>query len=92
MKQSNKVHIPGAGDFNIISITQLADPCPLPTADGEKRRKLAEKHKLIHAPMSDVGGITYDKDAVYINVPGNFTRRAGEPQGELHHSASLFRY
>ena len=83
MKPSNKVHIPGAGDFDIKGITQLADPCPLPTAESEKRRKLAEKHKLIHAPMSDVGGIIYDKDAVYINVPGNFTRREGEPQGTL---------
>jgi ribosome biogenesis protein BMS1 len=33
MKQSNKVHIPGAGDFDITSMTRLADPCPLPTAD-----------------------------------------------------------
>jgi len=90
MKQSHKVHIPGAGDFDIKSITQLADPCPLPTADSEKRRKLAEKHKLIHAPMSDVGGIIYDKDAVYINVPGNFTRREGEPQGTLHPLCKLF--
>ena len=90
MKSSNKVHIPGAGDFDIKSIVQLADPCPLPTAESEKRRKLAEKHKLIHAPMSDVGGIIYDKDAVYINVAGNFTRKEGEPQGTLHCSAGLF--
>ena len=36
---------------------------------------MSEKKKLlVHAPMSDVGGVIYDKDAVYINVPGNFTR------------------
>lgn len=75
LKESTKVHVPGAGDLDIKSITLLADPCPLPTADSEKRRRLAEKQKLIHAPMSDVGGILYDKDAVYITVPGNFTRR-----------------
>lgn len=80
MKESTKVHVPGAGDLDIKSITLLSDPCPLPTADSEKRRKLAEKQKLIHAPMSDVGGILYDKDAVYINVPGNFTRRTNEGQ------------
>ena len=34
----------------------------------------ADKHRTIHAPMSDVGGVMYDKDAVYINVEGNFTR------------------
>jgi ribosome biogenesis protein BMS1 len=75
LKEAMRVHVPGAGDLDIKSITMLGDPCPLPTADSEKRRRLAEKHKLIHAPMSDVGGILYDKDAVYITVPGNFTRR-----------------
>ncbi|KAG8769226.1 Glycoside hydrolase 2 (Mannanase, beta-galactosidase), partial [Serendipita sp. 397] len=85
LKESTTVHVPGAGDLAIKSITLLADPCPLPTAESEKRRRLAEKHKLIHAPMSDVGGIMYDKDAVYITVPGNFTRRddnALEGEGE----------
>ncbi|KDN41634.1 hypothetical protein RSAG8_07312, partial [Rhizoctonia solani AG-8 WAC10335] len=75
LRDTIKVHVPGAGDLAIKSITRLADPCPLPTADSERRRKLSEKQKLIHAPMSDVGGVMYDKDAVYINVPGNFTRK-----------------
>ncbi|KAG8720700.1 Glycoside hydrolase 2 (Mannanase, beta-galactosidase) [Ceratobasidium sp. 394] len=87
LRETTKVHVPGAGDLVIKSVTRLADPCPLPTADSEKRRKLSEKQKLIHAPMSDVGGVMYDKDAVYINVPGSFTRKGenGEeniPQGE----------
>ncbi|CAG7853540.1 Ribosome biogenesis protein bms1 [Serendipita indica DSM 11827] len=82
LKESHKVHVPGAGDLEIRSITLLPDPCPQPTAESEKRRRLAEKHKLIHAPMSDVGGILYDKDAVYITVPGNFTRKDGEVEGE----------
>lgn len=57
------------------SVTILGDPCPLPNADSEKRRKLSEKKKLlVHAPMSDVGGVMYDKDAVWVNVPGSFTR------------------
>ncbi|KZT12217.1 DUF663-domain-containing protein [Laetiporus sulphureus 93-53] len=79
-----KVHIPGAGDLSMKSISVLSDPCPLPDADSERRRKLSEKKQLlIHAPMSDIGGILYDKDAVYINVPGNFTRGdADAPQGE----------
>ncbi|KAG8935805.1 Glycoside hydrolase 2 (Mannanase, beta-galactosidase) [Tulasnella sp. 418] len=78
LRETTKVHIPGAGDLSIKSIKLLNDPCPLPTAESEKRRKLSEKHKLVHAPMSDVGGIMYDKDAVYINVPGSFSRRTGE--------------
>lgn len=79
MKESTKVHIPGVGDLEIKSLKLLSDPCPLPTSESEKKRRLAEKAKMIHAPMSDVGGVMYDKDAVYINVPGSFTRK---PDGE----------
>ena len=75
LRQSHKVHIPGVGDLDIQSITVLGDPCPLPNESSEKKRKLSEKKKLlIHAPMSDVGGVIYDKDAVWVNVPGSFTR------------------
>jgi ribosome biogenesis protein BMS1 len=75
LRNGTKVHIPGVGDLDFESVTVLGDPCPLPTADSEKRRKLSEKKKLlIHAPMSDVGGVMYDKDAVWVNVPGSFTR------------------
>ena len=75
LRLGTKVHIPGVGDLDVKDVSILGDPCPLPDADSEKRRKLSEKKKLlIHAPMSDVGGVVYDKDAVYINVPGSFTR------------------
>ena len=70
-----KVHVPGVGDLDVKDVQVLNDPCPSPDAESEKRRKLSEKKRLlIHAPMSDVGGVIYDKDAVYINVPGNFTK------------------
>ncbi|KAH0832223.1 hypothetical protein J3R83DRAFT_13186 [Lanmaoa asiatica] len=84
LRQSTKIHIPGVGDLNMTSVAVLGDPCPLPDANSEKRRKLSEKRKLlVHAPMSDVGGLTYDKDSVWITVPGNFTRGpADAPQGE----------
>ncbi|KIM88998.1 hypothetical protein PILCRDRAFT_84827 [Piloderma croceum F 1598] len=84
LRPSSSVHVPGVGDLHIKSVTLLSDPCPLPDADSEKRRKLSEKKKLlIHAPMSDVGGVVYDKDAVWVNVPGSFTRGNGDvPQGE----------
>lgn len=75
LRPGMKVHVPGVGDLNIRGITLLSDPCPLPDMESEKKRKLSEKKKLlVHAPMSDVGQIMYDKDAVYINVPGSFTR------------------
>ncbi|GMM34387.1 GTPase [Saccharomycopsis crataegensis] len=45
------------------------------TANGEavaprkhRRKRLEEKQKIIYAPMSDVGGVLIDKDAVYIDV------------------------
>lgn len=84
LRTGTKVHIPGVGDLDIESITVLGDPCPFPDADSEKRRKLSEKKKLlVHAPMSDVGGVMYDKDAVWINVPGSFSRGNNDvPQGE----------
>jgi ribosome biogenesis protein BMS1 len=71
LKQSQLLHIPGVGDKAIESISILGDPCPIP---GKERKLLNEKHKLIYAPMSDVGGILYDNDAVYINVPGLFSK------------------
>jgi ribosome biogenesis protein BMS1 len=30
---------------------------------------LSDKERLIHAPLSDVGGMLFDKDAVYIDLP-----------------------
>ncbi|KIL67991.1 hypothetical protein M378DRAFT_122310 [Amanita muscaria Koide BX008] len=84
LRLGTKIHIPGVGDLDMKSVEILGDPCPLPDVDSEKRRRLSEKQKLlIHAPMSDVGGVMYDKDAVWINVPGSFTRgNIDVPQGE----------
>ena len=83
LRSGAKIHIPGVGDVEMNSVEMLGDPCPLPDAESEKRRKLSEKQKLlIHAPMSDVGGVMYDKDAVWINVPGSFTR--GNAEGAFH--------
>ncbi|CDR40049.1 CYFA0S04e02520g1_1 [Cyberlindnera fabianii] len=33
-----------------------------------RRKRLDDKQKIIYAPMSDVGGVLVDKDAVYIDV------------------------
>lgn len=73
------VHIPGLGDLKVSRIEALPDPCPTPQvekalerASGKQRtRKLGEKQKIIYAPMSDVGGVLVDKDAVYIDVKSN---------------------
>ena len=71
-----RVHIPGIGDLSVSAIEALPDPCPTPFMDqviakrtGKSgRRRLGEKQKLLFAPMSDVGGVLVDKDAVYIDV------------------------
>jgi len=89
-----KVHIPGVGDFTISQVTGLTDPCPSPAAVARergteggkvKRRSLSDKQKLIYAPMSDVGGIMFDKDAVYISVPEkqSFTRQEDGEEDEF---------
>lgn len=54
------------GDLCPAGITGLADPCPLPSA--AKKKGLREKEKLFYAPMSGLGDLLYDKDAVYINI------------------------
>ena len=85
-----RVHVPGAGDFNVSMIEALPDPCPTPFMDqavakatGKTgRRRLGEKQKVLFAPMSDVGGVLVDKDAVYIDVKtSNFDRDA---EGDVH--------
>ena len=77
--QGAKVHVPGVGDLNVQQIEALPDPCPTPyfvqakenIEGAKKRRRLGEKQKVIYAPMSDVGGVLVDKDAVYIDVKSN---------------------
>lgn len=66
MKRGTKVHITGAGDFSLSGVTGLGDPCPLPSS--AKKRGLRDKEKLFYAPMSGLGDLLYDKDAVYINI------------------------
>ena len=82
-----RVHIPGVGDLTVREIEALPDPCPTPYLDQAiakasgktSRRRLGEKQKVLFAPMSDVGGVLVDKDAVYIEVKSNtFDRDADD--------------
>ncbi|WAQ84497.1 hypothetical protein PtA15_5A67 [Puccinia triticina] len=72
-----KVHVPGSGvdSFFITKMMGLDDPCPLPTAESEKRRKIAEKHKLVHAPMSGGAGgaVVFDGETVWVNTTNHFS-------------------
>lgn len=81
LKPGMKMHVAGAGDYYMDSITSMPDPCAMPTsksADGKKKH-LTQKDILLYAPMSDVGNITYDKDAMYINLSQlNYTNPENE--------------
>ncbi|KAL6785735.1 hypothetical protein ACKKBF_B01435 [Auxenochlorella protothecoides x Auxenochlorella symbiontica] len=69
-RAGSRVHLAGVGDYQIEELTPLPDPCPLPaTSQSGKRRSLSEKDRLLYAPMSDVGGLLYDADAMYIDIP-----------------------
>ncbi|VDN05911.1 unnamed protein product, partial [Thelazia callipaeda] len=70
LKNHSPVHIPGVGDLRIRDITALPDPCPLPSKEKMKR-SLNERERVIYAPFSGLGGIVYDKDAIYIETGGS---------------------
>uniref|UniRef100_A0A8B9L4N4 BMS1 ribosome biogenesis factor n=1 Tax=Astyanax mexicanus TaxID=7994 RepID=A0A8B9L4N4_ASTMX len=84
LKNKGQVHIPGVGDFSVEDISFIPDPCPLP--ETLKKRALNEKERLLYAPMAGVGGLVYDKDAVYIDMPGSHVKQQEEevrPTAEL---------
>ncbi|RKF62229.1 Ribosome biogenesis protein BMS1 [Erysiphe neolycopersici] len=79
--EKQRIHIPGLGDFSISGIETLPDPCPTPYMDqaiakasGKKgRKRLDEKEKKLHAPMSDRGGLKVDGDVIWITRDKDFS-------------------
>jgi ribosome biogenesis protein BMS1 len=63
---------------------ELIDPCPLPTKDSEKKRKMGDRNKVAYAPMSGGGGqgVTWDGERVWINTSGHFSKRRTEDDQE----------
>lgn len=82
MSNDFQVHIAGVGDYSLAGVTALSDPCPLPSA--AKKKGLRDKEKLFHAPMSGIGELLYDKDAVYININDHLVQfsKADDGKGE----------
>ncbi|KAK3932873.1 Ribosome biogenesis protein BMS1-like protein [Frankliniella fusca] len=80
LNKKSMVHIPGCGDLRISDVSFLPDPCPLPSK--EKKRSLVEKEKFIYAPFSGVGGIVYDKDAVYVDLGGSHSHSVQEDNND----------
>jgi hypothetical protein len=75
----DEINVLGCGDYKLNNISVLPDPCALPgdrsTKTKQARRVLNEKERLLYAPFSGVGGIVYDKDAVYIELGGSHSHR-----------------
>ncbi|ESQ36240.1 hypothetical protein EUTSA_v10006612mg [Eutrema salsugineum] len=79
LKKGMKVHIAGVGDYSLAGVTVLPDPCPLPSA--AKKKGLRDRDKLFYAPMSGIGDLLYDKDAVYININDHFVQYSKTDEG-----------
>lgn len=85
-----RVHVPGLGDFTVSGIESLPDPCPTPAMDqaiakatGKTgRRRLDEKEKKLHAPMSDRSGLKIDGDAIWITREKGFTFNKDDEEQE----------
>lgn len=92
-----RVHFPGVGDFTVSSIEALPDPCPTPAmeqalakATGKTgRRRLDEKEKKLHAPMSDRSGLKIDGDAIWITREKGFTFNKDDENQELGEGEEL---
>ncbi|XP_062943446.1 ribosome biogenesis protein BMS1 homolog isoform X2 [Cynocephalus volans] len=82
LKNKSQIHIPGVGDFAVSDVSFLPDPCALP--EQQKKRGLNEKEKLVYAPLSGVGGVLYDKDAVYVDLGGSHGFQALDKVGPTH--------
>uniref|UniRef100_A0A674IF82 Bms1-type G domain-containing protein n=1 Tax=Terrapene triunguis TaxID=2587831 RepID=A0A674IF82_9SAUR len=83
LKNKSQIHMPGVGDFTVSDVSFLPDPCALP--EQQKKRSLNEKDKLIYAPLSGVGGVVYDKDAVYIDLGGSHAHQDEEEEVRPNH-------
>lgn len=79
--QGQRVHVAGLGDFTVANMEILPDPCPTPFMEqalakitGKTgRRRLDEKEKKLHAPMSDRSGLKIDGDAIWITREKGFS-------------------
>jgi ribosome biogenesis protein BMS1 len=77
LKPNMTAHIIGVGDYTMAEITVLPDPCPSPEKERERTSLLrSKKDSLLFAPLSNVGAVSFDKDAVYIDIGrANYTKK-----------------
>ena len=68
LKPGQKMHILGLGDYDMKDLDLIPDPCPQHDQQKAKRRSLNDKEKTLYAPMTDLGGVSFDKDAMYVQI------------------------
>eukprot|EP00559_Dactyliosolen_fragilissimus_P005247 CAMPEP_0184860234 /NCGR_PEP_ID=MMETSP0580-20130426/5164_1 /TAXON_ID=1118495 /ORGANISM="Dactyliosolen fragilissimus" /LENGTH=1209 /DNA_ID=CAMNT_0027357269 /DNA_START=139 /DNA_END=3768 /DNA_ORIENTATION=- len=75
LKRGMKVHLIGTGDYSMTDVGVIEDPCPLPDPE-KKSQSLSKKDAILYAPLSNVGAVSFDKDAVYIDIGQvNYTKK-----------------
>ncbi|GKT62128.1 AARP2CN domain-containing protein [Colletotrichum tofieldiae] len=95
--QGQRIHVPGLGDFTVANLEVLPDPCPTPAMEQAiakvtgktTRRRLDEKEKKLHAPMSDRSGLKIDGDAIWITREKGFTFDRDAEEGEMGEGEEL---
>lgn len=88
--QGQRIHVAGLGDFTISDMEVLPDPCPTPSMEqalakitGKTgRKRLDEKDKKLHAPMSDRSGLKIDGDAIWITKDKGFSFDKDDEENE----------
>lgn len=75
LKPNHKVHMIGVGDYDIKELSVVDDPCQSSKKDGKKL--LNTKKTLLYAPYANVGAVTFDSDAIYIDIGNrvNYTKK-----------------
>ena len=59
LKKNMAMHLLGACDYHIHSITRIEDPCPLPSSSQSStgKKSLKNKDSLLYAPLANVGRV-----------------------------------
>lgn len=82
LKPGAKVHIPGVGDFYMKEVTAMPDPCPRP--QKKAKQQLSNEDKMIYCPMADLGIVSYDRDATFIEFSRKpIYKKIGDGEGAV---------
>ncbi len=70
LRSNLRMHLMGAGDFDMYSATVIPDPCAT-----QKEHSLRKKDNLLYAPQADIGRVKMDEDGIYIDLKHvNYTK------------------